>query len=208
MNKKLKFFLLAVAALFCFVVFTYLVKKGVFNSFDFDTTVRLQNNISRRFDSILSLFSLIGDFQVISIFLIVALFLFRKIKAILILLFYIIVNFIELYAKYFIHHLPPPHFLLRTQEIVQFPQYYVQAVNSYPSGHSARTVFITVILVFLLQRAKKLSRNAKITFYFLLFTFDLIMLVSRIYLGEHWSTDVIGGAFLGFAFAIGSLIFI
>jgi len=208
MNKKVKFFLLGIVIFIFFLLFSYLVNKDLFTSFDLNTTVRLQDKLIRIVDGPFSFFSLLGDFEVISFFLVIALFLLRKINGVFILPVYFLLNLVELYAKYFIDHLPPPHFLLRTEQIVDFPKFYVSTQNSYPSGHMARTVFLTVILVFLLQRSKKLSKNTKYLCFGFLILFDIVMFVSRIYLGEHWSTDVIGGAFLGFAFAIGSLIFI
>ena len=36
----------------------------------------------------------------------------------------------------------------------------------------------------------------------LIAAFDVTMLVSRVYLGEHWTSDVIGGVFLGSALGL------
>ena len=41
-----------------------------------------------------------------------------------------------------------------------------------------------------------------------LFLFNVAMLISRVSLGEHWTTDVIGGALLGLSSGIFALIFL
>ncbi|MCL5073092.1 MAG: phosphatase PAP2 family protein, partial [Actinobacteria bacterium] len=185
--------------------------------FDFDTTVRLQDNISRRFDGSFSFLSLIGNFEFTSFFLIILIILTavlrRKIFSFkqwlwggLVFFFYGILHIIELYGKTFVEHLPPPHFLLRTEKIGDFPQFYVRSEYSYPSGHAARAAFLSIIIMFLLARNRKLTPVTKFILIGFLFLYDFLMIVSRVYLGEHWSTDVIGGSLLGAGLSILGLV--
>ena len=53
--------------------------------------------------------------------------------------------------------------------------------------------------------ASSLHRATRNWIYVFLLVFEGVMLVSRVYLAEHWLTDVIGGAFLGAAFALVAL---
>lgn len=209
MKKKLSIFIYGSLIFAAFILFSYIVHKDVFTQFDFNTTVRLQDNVSRRFDSLFSLFSLMGNFEVLSVVLVILLLLRRKVFfGISAILLYISIHFVELFGKIFVDHLPPPHFLLRTEKLVEFPQFYVRMENSYPSGHSARTAFISIIIILLIGKSKKLSKSLKYVLYIIILVFDLTMFISRAYLGEHWTSDVIGGALLGFSLGLFSFIFL
>jgi undecaprenyl-diphosphatase len=208
MKKKLKFLGISILLFVLFLLLSYVVAREHLVKFDFNTTVRLQDNISRSYDSVFSSFSLIGSAEIISILLIVVIVLLRKFKGVLIFLPYAILHVIELFGKTIIDQTKPAFFMIRTSLPVEFPTFYVQTGYSYPSGHSARTAFLAVLVAFIIYRSKKLSKNAKIVSYSLIGVFCLAMFLSRIYLGEHWATDVIGGALLGASLSFLSLVLI
>src|SRR5690349_19545867 len=143
-----KLFIVGSSLFAFFVTFSYLVHKKLFDQFDFDTTVRLQNNLSHRLDDAFSYLSLIGRFEILIIVLIAILIWQRKFIAGLFTFFLFgVMHLIEIFGKTFVNHKPPPEFMLRTKRLIEFPQFTVREDYSYPSGHSGRTVFISVLLL-------------------------------------------------------------
>lgn len=194
-----------------FLFFSFLVHKNLFTQFDFNTTVILQNHVPRRFDGLFSVFSGIGSVEPMSVVVLVLLVFFvmkKKIFAAVNLAFlFVVLHVIELYGKFFVSHRPPPEFMLRTKQLFTFPQFTVREQNSYPSGHAGRALFISTILIILIVQSKHFSPRTKFILCCLVIGYDVIMLLSRVYLGEHWTSDVVGGSLLGMSFGIFTAIF-
>ncbi len=206
MRKKISLFLLSVIFFLLFVGFSYLVKKDLFNQFDFDLTVKIQNHLPRKVDPFFSSFSLLGSFELTTLILILLIIFQRKIIPFLTIFIFAGIHIIEIIFKAFLDHPGPPYMFFRYDFDFIFPSSYVKPGGSYPSGHMMRTAFLSTIFLFLVLRSKK-SFWIKFFGVSFIFIIDFIMMISRISLGEHWTTDVIGGIVLGVSGGLLAIIF-
>ncbi len=207
-QKNLKLLLTAVVLLVIFYVFSFLMVKGHrLDRFDFDMSVRIQSKVPMRIDPYLSILSFIGSFEGMLVILVIFLAIRRKIGGAIAVGTFIFMHVVEIIGKAYLDHPPTPFMFHRYAFDFVFPSGYVQPGGSYPSGHAMRTAFVGILLAFIVHRTK-FSKEIKIGIWCLVVGFYLIMAISRISLGEHWTSDIIGGTLLGAGFSLFSLIFI
>lgn len=205
MKDRLLTFVLGLFFCVLFIVFTFIVKRDVLTGFDFDTTVRLQNNIPQRFDPILSSFSIVGKFEVMLIALCILLLLRRKVNGLIIFALFGFAHVVELVGKMFLDHPGPPFmfYRYRTHNIF-FDNAYVTG-ESYPSGHSFRAVFLSILLLYLISKSTTFSLMTKLFFSSIVCSLVFLICIGKVTLGEHWTSDVVGGILLGLGFGFLSL---
>lgn len=198
---KTKLLLLSVVFTIFFTYFSYSVAKERWQQHDFDITVKLQDHISRRFDGFFSYFSILGSAEVtVGICMILAFLALLRGKWLAILGWSMIVpaTLAEIFGKLIIFHPGPPVFFHRTLLSTNLPSFYVHTNFSYPSGHTTRTIFIVTVVacILIFSSTNFLVRSVALISLLLL---AFMMGLTRVYLGEHWLSDVIGGGLLGAA---------
>jgi membrane-associated phospholipid phosphatase len=206
-NYRKAFIILGILFFGMFTAFTFIVRSDVLRSFDFNSTVKIQDKIPVRFDNFFSFLSVTGRFEFSIIILLVVLLFRRKIFGVVVVALFGVAHLFEVVGKWILYQPGPPHMFLRTTDFsMQFPGLYVHTEASYPSGHSLRVVFISIIIIMLLYRNKKISPYLKVGAIGFVSVYAFLMVLSRVSLGEHWTTDVIGGSLLGASFGLFSLL--
>ncbi len=143
-------------------------------------------------DVIARLCSALGSLELMAIFLlalVTGLFLSgRRRLAIRLLLAFLITGLLEYLLKQFLPVPPVPPGFVRIGDSI--PVVAVDYSYPYPSGHALRA---TILLgaIYLLSRNSVLRAGIALAL--------LALLVSRVYVGVHWPSDIAGGALLGVA---------
>lgn len=186
----------------CFIVLSLLVHAGFFINIDPQLTASVQKIISVFWSEPLSALTLMGSVEVTgTVLLALLLWKFKRnlFPVAIILILFVSPVLIELLGKNFLYHPGPPKQFFRFNFPILFPSHYAQTNYAYPSGHMLRTAFL-VILSSVLVIKSWLKRVSKLLVIIVLLSFLCLMAVSRIYLGEHWTSDVLGGIALGLVF--------
>ncbi|MFD2443793.1 phosphatase PAP2 family protein [Bacillus sp. CGMCC 1.16607] len=189
MNIKYQFaiaFFISVIALLAFSLLAFMIKANTIVSFDSTIITFIQSFESTTLTSIMKVFTYIGSTRfTIGLAIAVLLFLYfvlkHRIELILFIVGIIGSAILNKGLKYLFHRARPD--LHRLIEISGF---------SFPSGHSMNAFTVYTLISFLLWRhiSSKLGRVLLI----LISTMMVLLIgISRIYLGVHFPSDVIGG---------------
>ncbi len=173
-----------------FVVFSVLVGLRVTQGMDEWFLTTSQSFGWDFLDLVSSFVSLLGDPEItgaVTLWLAFKGWRGRGIKGLAVLLLFFGVAF-ELAMKYAVPHLGPPA-MWRHKQLPSLV--HLSTPYSFPSGHMLRSAFLVVYLTNFFPRWRQVGWG-----------FVVLMAITRIYLNEHWTSDVIGGCLLGLAFAL------
>lgn len=219
MFSQKRLFFVGICFLLAFTLFSWGIKRGALRHIDFTFTVKVQDTIDR--SARLRTKEFIGDimegstffaspeFSVIVVLLLTGWAFFdrkkRKIRwqAMIIPIAFSLLVGAEIYGKSVVHHPAPPFFMIKNPSTI-FPKYYINEQFSYPSGHTARAVFMGLVLLSVYAVHSPFFRRMKHKIFWGVGIGAYVGLValSRIYLGHHWLSDIVGGFFLGTGFGL------
>ena len=182
-NKKINLLVAAILMMF-FIIITALVVTDNIAWFDdsvYNFIIGLRSN---PLDFILKTITRLGDTVVIMIIVVLTLIILNKRERVILGSSTIITVTLNQTIKHILQRPRPDHLRLIKQ-----------GGFSYPSGHSMIAVCVYGIMIYLINK-KVQNKKLKITLSILLTILILAIGISRIYVGVHYPSDVLGGFIL------------
>lgn len=220
MKKRYIVLLLSFLSLFSFVLLSKYEDRAFVRNMDLAVTVKVQERIDK--SSHLRLSAFVGnlmegatffaspEFTVLVMLLVFGMTIYDRrkkkwnIKAMIIPAALLLLVLVEIYGKSIVHH-PSPPFAMIKHPTTMFPADYINDQFSYPSGHAARAAFLALLVCSVVRSFYKNITEKRVAMALGLGAYVGLVSISRIYLGHHWFSDVLGGLFLGTAFGFFTL---
>jgi len=184
-----------------FIVLALSVQQQLWVSLDWSVLYALQATLPRGIDVPSSLLSLLGSAEITALIFLAIVWFARTEQRLPLLGAFGLVAVLELGGKLLIAQPETPDELLRYAFRAGMPSGTLSTGFSFPSGHMARTTFIVIILMQMISTSRWNAVSRKLGYATLIIIAGL-MFLSRIYLADHWLSDVLGGAVLGGACAV------
>lgn len=167
-----------------FLILTILVKLGYTKSVDNDLYQFIMKMKTNQVTDFFKAITKLGNLSELIIMSLIFLIIVRDEKGIMVIINIINVQLLNVIVKWIVKRNRPTGLRLIEES------YY-----SYPSGHAMLTFIIYGFLIYLIY---KKMHNKPLKWIFIIMVILIIMMigVSRIYLGVHYFTDVIGGYLL------------
>ena len=181
--KKRTNIIIIIALTILLIIEIILVKTNSFSQIDSFVYTHISNFITPVNTAIFKFFSFFGSEIFIIILCLLVLFLFKKKSR------GIGFTFILLLSTLFNQGLK----LIVGRERPDINQLVTESSYSFPSGHTMIITTIVGLFIFYLWNNKKGSRTKKIVITIILTIIAFLVMISRIYLGVHYFSDIIGG---------------
>ena len=181
-----------------FFILSLLVTKQATRSFDLTVTQAIQHYGSKWLDYVMYLFTMLGsiEFSCFAI-LTVCWYLYQKYQwpgVFIYLFFFMALSGVEYLWKYIVTYTPPgPDF---NRNPFHFGLVAVGAPYSFPSGHVFRSAFLLGIWYQRLTQEYVPAHGNVFAQKATIVAVASLIGLSRIYLGDHWMSDVVGGFLL------------
>ena len=198
-DSKHRAFLASVVLACAFALIALTVHWRLWSSIDWGLLLMLQSWLPRAVDVLFSILSLLGSVEITTLIFLAMVWRARPAQRLSWLVAFALIAIIEIAGKTVIGQSEPASKLSRYVFHIGLPTGYISTNYSFPSGHAARATFLTVLAMNMLAAHPR--RPAIVWGYVAILGIASLMLVSRVYLADHWFTDVFGGALLGSACA-------